>query len=119
MISSEDATGKQDQAAACAVLAKTTTAEINTLHAIESTHLGVVKAQADYPDYKNDRLLSETLYMLDHNFYIPNHVMFGVYDQILWDIMVLVENGELSPADGAEQAIQQLQSELGDVLIVE
>jgi inositol-phosphate transport system substrate-binding protein len=119
MISSEEATGKQNQAAACAVLAKTTTAEINTLHAVASTHLGVVKAQADYPDYKNDRLLSETLYMLDYNFYIPNHVMFGVYDQILWDTMVQVENGELSAADGVEQAIQQLQAEVGDVLIVE
>jgi inositol-phosphate transport system substrate-binding protein len=119
MITTPEASGSENQAAACALLAKTTTAEINTLHAVESTHLGVVNAQADYETYASDRLLSETLYMLDHNFYQPNHVMYGPYFDILWDYMVRAENGELSPADAAAQAVQQLQSEIGDFLIVE
>jgi inositol-phosphate transport system substrate-binding protein len=101
------------------VLAKTTTAEINTLHAVESTHLGIVKSQADYEAYANDRLLSETLYMLDYNFYQPNHVMYGPYYDILFDFMVRAENGELSPADAADQAVAQLEAELADFLIVE
>jgi hypothetical protein len=33
--------------------------------------------------------------------------------------MVRAENGELSPADAAAQAVQQLQSEIADFLIVE
>ncbi len=119
MITSPQASGRNNQAAACALLAKTTTPEINTLHAVESTHLGILKSQADYPEYANDRLLSETLYMLDYNFYQPNHVMYGPYFDILWDFMVRAENGELSPADAASQAVQQLQAEVGDFLIVE
>jgi len=119
MITSPEASGADDQAAACAVLAKTTTAEINTLHAVGSTHLGIVKSQADYADYASDRLLSETLYMLDYNFYQPNHVMYGPYFDIIWDQMVRAENGEVSPAEAADAAIQQLQVELGDFLIVE
>ena len=84
-----------------------------------STHLGILKSQADYPEYANDRLLSDTLYMLDHNFYQPNHVMYGPYFDILFDYMVRAENGELAPADAAAQAVQQLQSELGEYLIVQ
>lgn len=118
MITTEEASGANNQEAACAVLAKTTTAEINTLHAVDSTHLGIVKSQADYADYANDRLLSETLYMLDHNFYQPNHVMYGPYFDIVWDFMVRAENGEMSPEEAAAAAVEQLQVELGDFLIV-
>ena len=119
MLTSESASGKQNQELACAVLAETTTAELNTLHAVGSTHLGIVNSQADYEPYAEDRLLSETLYMLDHNYYQPNHVMYGPYFDILWDNMVKAENGELAPADAAAAAVELLQAELGDVLIVE
>ena len=57
--------------------------------------------------------------MLDHNYYQPNHVMYGPYFDILWDNMVKAENGELAPADAATAAVELLQAELGDVLIVE
>jgi inositol-phosphate transport system substrate-binding protein len=119
MITTPEAANKENQAAACAVLAKTTTPAINTLHAVDSTHLGILKSQADYDAYKNDRLLSETLYMLDYNFYQPNHVMYGPYYDILFDYMVRAENGEMEPAAAAEAAIAQLQAELADFLIVE
>lgn len=119
MITSEKASGKKNQDAACALLAKTTTPEINTLHAVGSTHLGILKSQADFPEYANDRLLSETLYMLDYNYYQPNHVMYGPYFDIVWDFMVKAENGEMSPSDAARGAVELLQTELGDVVIVE
>ncbi len=119
MITTPEASGKENQDAACAVLAKTTTPEINTLHAVESTHLGILKSQADYPDYANNRFLSDVLYMLDYNFYQPNHVMYGPYFDILWDFMVKAENGEMSPADAANAAIELLQAELADAVLVE
>ncbi|GAB4527737.1 MAG: extracellular solute-binding protein [Anaerolineae bacterium] len=119
MITTESASGDKDYYdLACAVLAKTTTPELNTLHAVGSTHLGILKSQATYEEYANDRLLSQTLYMLDHNYYQPNHVMYGPYYDVVFDFMVKAENGELAPDVAAEQAIQQLQVELADVLIV-
>jgi len=119
MITSESAAGEEGfYDLACAVLAKTTTPELNTLHAVGSTHLGILKSQATYPDYAENRFLSETLYMLDHNFYQPNHVMYGPWYDIVYDYMVKAENGEMDPSAAATAAVAQLQSELGDVLIV-
>jgi inositol-phosphate transport system substrate-binding protein len=119
MITSPKASGTELYNAACSLLAKTTTAEINTLHAVDSTHLGILKSQADYADYANDRLLSETLYMLDYNRYQPNHVQYGPYYDIMWDNLVKAENGEVSPEQAADDAISLLQLEIGDFLIVE
>jgi hypothetical protein len=45
--------------------------------------------------------------------------MYGPYFDILWDFMVRVENGELSPAEAAEATVAQLQAEIGEFLIVE
>ena len=119
MITSESASGDQNQDAACALLAKTTTSEINTLHAVDSTHLGILKSQASDPKYAADRLLSDTLYMLDYNVYQPNHIMYGPWYDIVFDNMVKAENGEVSPEQAAEDAITLLQTEIGDYLIVE
>jgi inositol-phosphate transport system substrate-binding protein len=119
MITSEQASGDSNQEAACALLAKTTTPEVNTMHAVESTHLGILKSQSQDSEYTSDRLLSDTLYMLDYNFYQPNHPMYGPYFDILFDNMVKAENGEVTPEQAAEDAVQLLQSEIGDALIVE
>lgn len=119
MITSESASGSKDQDAACALLAKTTTPEINTLHAVGSTHLGLLKSQADYEEYANDRLLSETLYMLDYNYYQPNHTQYGPYFDIVWDGLVKAENGELAPQAAADEVIKVLEVEIGDFVIFE
>jgi inositol-phosphate transport system substrate-binding protein len=75
--------------------------------------------QADYEPYAQDVFLTETLYMLDHNYYQPNHVMYGAYFDIIWDGMVKAENGELTPEEAAQQAIDLLQVELGDFMLFE
>lgn len=118
LIVSPQASGRENQAVACELLAKTTTAEINTLHAIESTHLGIVNAQNDYPDYADDRLLAETTYMLDHNFYQPNHIAYGPYFDALYNSMVLAENGDLSPEEAADEAIALIEAEIPDQVII-
>jgi len=119
MITSESASGSKDQDAACALLAKTTTPEINTLHAVGSTHLGLLKSQADYPEYAADRLLSETLYMLDYNYYQPNHTQYGPYFDIVWDGMVKAENGDLSPEAAVDEVLKVLEVEIGEFVIFE
>jgi inositol-phosphate transport system substrate-binding protein len=105
MITTDSASGASNQKPSCDLLAKTTTPEINTPHANSSTHLGILKSQADYPDYTDNPLLSDVGYMLDYNFYQPNHAEFGPYFDALWDNMVKAENGEMSPDDAADQAI--------------
>ena len=119
MITSPKTSGTELYDEACAVLAKTTTPELNTVHAVESTHLGILKAQAADPTYSEDKLLSETLYMLDHNFYQPNHVMYTPWFDIVYDGMVKAENGEVTPEKATEDVVTLLQSEIGDFLIGE
>ena len=119
MITSPKTSGTQLNDQACALLAKTTTTALNTTHAIESTHLGILKSQAQDPAYTKDKLLSETLYMLDYNFYQPNHTMYTPWFDIVYDGMVKAENGEVTPEKAAEDAVKLLQSEIGDYLIVE
>lgn len=119
MISSPKTSGTELYDQACAVLAKTTTPELNTLHAVDSTHLGILKSQAQDPTYSQDKLLSETLYMLDYNFYQPNHTMYTPWFDIVYDGMLKAENGEVTPEKAAEDVVALLQSEIGDYLIVE
>jgi inositol-phosphate transport system substrate-binding protein len=118
LIASEEATGdKGYYDLACAALAATTTPEIQTLHAVPTAHLGILKSQADYEPYAKDRFLTDVLSMLDDNYYQPNHVMYGPYFDIVWDFMVKAENGELSPEDAAAQCIALLKAELGEHVI--
>lgn len=119
MISSEAATGAQNQDVAAAVLAKTTTPEINTRHAVESTHLGILKSQQDYGPYQKDRFLSSVSYMVDYAFYQPNDPNYGPYFTALWDNMVKAENGESSPQKAADDAIRLMRSEIPDHVIFE
>lgn len=119
MIVSPSASGAENQDVACELLAKTTTPEINTLHAVDSTHLGVLESQADFPDYAQDRLLSETLSMLDYTTYQPNHIAYGPYFDALFAGMERAENGEVSPEAAADEVIELLEAEIGDQLIVE
>jgi inositol-phosphate transport system substrate-binding protein len=119
MITSPKTSGTQLYDQACALLAKTTTTALNTTHAVESTHLGILKSQAQDPTYTKDKLLSETLYMLDYNFYQPNHTMYTPWFDIVYDGMVKAENGEATPEQAAENTVKLLQSEIGDSLIVE
>jgi len=119
MITSPKTSGTNLYNEACAVLAKTTTPELNTVHAVESTHLGILKSQSQDPTYTQDKLLSETLYMLDYNFYQPNHTMYTPWFDIVYDGMVKAENGEVTPEKAAEDVVTLLQTEIGDFLIVE
>jgi inositol-phosphate transport system substrate-binding protein len=119
MIVSPGASGAENQDVACELLAKTSTPEINTLHAVDSTHLGVLESQADYAGYAEDQLLSETLYMLGFNFYQPNHIAYGPYFDALYGSMERAENGDASPEDAADEAIELIEAEIGDQVIVE
>lgn len=118
VVVSEKSSGSSNQDLVVRLLQKMTTKELNTKHAVASTHLGILKSQADYAPYKADRLLSESLYMLDYAFFMPNHPYFGSYWDAIFTTMVSVQNGVLTPEKGVEEAIAVLEAEIGDVLII-
>ena len=118
VVTSEKASGSSNQDLAIRLLEKVTTKELNTKHAVESGHLGILKSQADYPPYKADKLLSETLYMLDYAFFQPNHPYYPSYWSALWTSMESVQNGVMTPEEGVQAVIDVLEADIGDAFIV-
>ena len=120
MMTSKSASGrsKADDVYVLRLIEKMATKEINTKHALSSTHLGILKSQINYGPYRSNKFLSDVTYMLDYNYYQPNHTMYGIYFDSVWNGMVAAETGEKTPVDAADQAIKQMKLELGDVLIV-
>jgi inositol-phosphate transport system substrate-binding protein len=117
VITSERASGRQNQAAACALLAKTMAPEINARHAAESATLGVLSSPAGQAAYGRYRLTAETMPMRDFIWSGPWHG--STYKGIIMDFMIQAENGDMAPSASAAAAVEQLQRELGEALLVE
>ena len=118
VVVAEDSSGNSNQDLAIRLLQKMTTKELNTNHAVGSGHLGILKSQAEYTPYKEDRLLSETLYMLDYAFFQPNHPYYPSYWSALWTNMEAVQNAALTPEEGVAAVLEVLEVEIGDALII-
>lgn len=117
-ITSPRASGREHQNAACALLAKAMTPEINSLNTTTSMTLGVLKSQVRDANYSQHPLLIETRYMLDYARYYP-HPLFNLYRDTLLKFMLQAENGDLPPGEAAAAAIDQLQHQLGEAIIIE
>ncbi len=96
------------------LIAAVTTPEINTLHAVESAHLGVLKSQADYAPYADDFFLSDVLYMLDYTTYISNSPFFTNWSNAYYTGIQAVEAGDLSPEEAVEFVAEMMSNEIGD-----
>jgi len=103
---------------ALALIAKVTNYGPNTRHAIASTHLGILKDQTEYKFYKESRLLSETLYMLDYTTFLPNNPDWGSYSTITYEALAATVGGEFTPEEAVDFVVDGLQRELGDKVII-
>jgi inositol-phosphate transport system substrate-binding protein len=109
----------ENQELAFRLIAHATTPELNSRHSVESAHLAILTTQADDPTYAEDEFLTATSYMSEFTTFIPNHPDYGAYDEVLFRFLSAVEADELSVEEATEAAIQELQAQLGDALIVE
>jgi inositol-phosphate transport system substrate-binding protein len=109
----------ENQELAFRLIAHATTPELNSRHSVESAHLAILTTQADDPTYAEDEFLNATSYMSDFTNFIPNHPDYGAYDEVLFRFLSAVEADEMSVEEATEAAIQELQAQLGDALIVE
>ena len=118
MVTTEKASGNADRDLCIRLLALVTTKELNTKYAVESTHIGILKSQATYGPYKDDKFLSDIIYMLDYNYFMPNHALFSTWEDVVWDGMQSAELGNRSPREAAADVIKLLKAELGDEILV-
>jgi inositol-phosphate transport system substrate-binding protein len=118
MVSSEKASGETQQKEAFEVITGATTPELNNKHALGSAHLAILKSQVDDPEYAANKLLAGTAYMLEYTRFLPNNPNFGSYDDIVFRLMSAAENGEMSPQQAVEATADELQTELGDKVVI-
>ena len=103
---------------AVALIAKVTNYGPNTRHAIASTHLGILKGQTDYKFYKESRLLSEALYMLDYTTFLPNSPNWGTYSNITYEALAACVSGDFTPEEAVDFVVEGLNRELGDKITI-
>jgi len=103
---------------ALALIAKATTDEANTRHAINSTHLGILTTQASYEPYTNSEFLASVSYMLDFTSFLPNNPNWGTFQQATFDALAGVQAGELTAQEAVDFVVETLQNQLGDEIII-
>ena len=103
---------------ALALIANVTNYGPNTRHAIDSTHLGILKNQSEYKFYKTSRFLSDALYMLGYTTFLPDNPNWGSYSTTTYTALAAVEAGSLTPEQAVDFVVKGLQRELGNKVII-
>ncbi len=103
---------------ALALIAKATTDEANTRHALNSTHLGILTTQASYEPYQIATFLTTVTYMVDYASFLPNNPNWGTIKQATFDALSAVQAGEFTAQEAVDFVVAELQNQLGDDIII-
>ncbi|MDK1037900.1 MAG: extracellular solute-binding protein [Actinomycetota bacterium] len=101
------------------VISKATTKELNTEYAVSSGKLAILKSQADYEPYTSARFQSEMAPILEFTTFQPNSPFFSAWSDAYYLGLAAVVSGDLTPEEAVEVAVDQLENELGDNVIIE
>ena len=91
----------------------------NTAHAVGTNHTPILYGQTAMPEFqeKGWALIAGTP-MLKYAEFMPNHAKIGQFNAITYTGVQAVETGEMSPEDAAEMVVEELETELGDDVII-
>ena len=103
---------------AARLILEATNPEFNTRHAVASNHLAIMKSQLEQPEYKQNRLLNDVAYMVEHAGFVPLHEQFGNYDQAIYRGLSAVVAGQMTPEQAVDTVVKQLQAQLRDEVII-
>lgn len=120
VIPNEQATGRKQQATACTLLAKNLRPAFYALQILGAATIGVTNAQATDPAFGNDYLAAQSRFLWQYQRALSpweREEEVG-YGGIVDDFTARVEQGELSADEAARLAIQQIQLEYGDQLLI-
>ncbi|MEZ5670152.1 MAG: extracellular solute-binding protein [Alphaproteobacteria bacterium] len=91
--------------------------ELNTDHAITTTHIGIRTDQSDDPRYQEAWTLARAAELLPITKFLPNNPQFGGLNRIIYAGIQGVESGQLSAEDAADFVIDEATSTLEDVIV--
>ena len=110
----------EHQELAARVVGFASDADLNTDHAVTTTHLGIKRSQLDDPRYIEQWPLALSTSLLEITRYLPNHADFGALNQIIYEGLQGVETGQLSAEDAADFVIGEAEARIPDsIMIVE
>ena len=103
---------------AATVVGYASDADLNTDHAVTTTHIGIKRAQLDDPRYAEVWTLALATELIEFTHYMPNHPDFGALNQIIYEALQGVETGQLSAADAAVYVIDEAGARIPDSIVV-
>jgi len=92
-------------------------ADLNTDHAVTTTHLGIKPEQLKDPRYAQAWPLAKATEMLEFTKFLPNNPQFGDLNGIIYKAMQGVETGRLSAEDAADFVIDEATASLQNVMV--
>ncbi len=92
-------------------------ADLNTDHAVTTTHIGIKKAQLKDPRYLKAWTIARATKLLEFTKFIPNHPDFGPLNQIIYKGLQGVEQGRLTPSQAADFVIDEATSQFENVIV--
>lgn len=99
------------------LLGHASAADLNTDHAVTTTHIGIKPEQLDDPRYAEAWPLARATELLEITKFLPNNPQFGDLNGIIYTAMQGVETGRLTAEDAADFVIDEATSNLQDVIV--
>lgn len=104
---------------AAQLVAIATEPRLNTLHAIQSNHLAVAKAQEGIDLYSGNRWAAEaTERLLGSANSQPNHLQYGAFSEAMFRGLEAAWTGVQTPEEAVAEVEAQMTATIGDDLIV-
>jgi len=91
--------------------------DLNTDHAVTTTHLGIKSEQLKDPRYADAWPLARATELLKITKFLPNNPQFGDLNGIIYTALQGVETGRLSGQQAADFVIDEATSSLKDVVV--
>lgn len=91
----------------------------NTDHALSTFHTPISYGQTAMREFvEKGWALRAGTPMLEYSGFMPNHARIGEYNSIVYKGIQGVETGRLTPEEGADFVVEELEAELGDDVIL-
>jgi inositol-phosphate transport system substrate-binding protein len=99
------------------LLGHASAADLNTDHAVTTTHLGIQPEQLEDPRYAKAWPLARATELLKITRFLPNNPQFGDLNGIIFRALQGVETGRLSANEAADFVIDEATASLKDVVV--
>ena len=99
------------------LLGHASAADLNTDHAVTTTHIGIKPEQLEDPRYAEAWPLARATELLEITKFLPNNPQFGDLNGIIYTAIQGVESGRLSSEEAADFVIDEATSTLDDVIV--